>query len=79
MRPEGWEGEDAIFLSCKMTHDEMIDAIRRELGRELQVLEYDGDAEYLAWASWPWPSNMPTRDDPWLATYQPSITSPPVD
>lgn len=66
MRPEGWEGEDAIFLSSRMSHDEMIKAIHSGMGSEFEVIDYDGDEMYRKWSSWPWPLQKDKRDDPWF-------------
>jgi hypothetical protein len=64
VRPWGWEGEDAVFLSTKMSHDQMAQAIRRELGNELQISEYDGDDEYRRWQMWH--PNRTNEVDHWL-------------
>ena len=53
VRPWGWEGEDAILLSTRMSHDQMLEAISHDLRDELQVTVYDGDDQYLRWVSWP--------------------------
>ena len=50
VRPWGYEGMDAIFLSKCMTRDEMVGAIRRELAADAEILEFDGNDAYKEWA-----------------------------
>lgn len=49
LKPGGWEGMDALFITKEMSQDEMITAIHKELGAEVEILEFDGDDIYLDW------------------------------
>ena len=71
-RPWGWEGEDVILLSGSISHDAMVWAIRRELGDELEIMEFDGEDLYGKWAFWPWPMSETKGDDPWTEVPNPA-------